>query len=468
MRIAKLIFRALALGILITSSYLEAQNSPHQHSGQAPPLAPVVEPTRTLTLEELQQMALVNNPTLKQAEANIETARGRLKQAGLYPNPTVGYIGEEISPGPIIRGGEHGFFLDQTIVLGGKLGKNREVFLQALRRAEADADAQRVRVANAVRGLYYEALSTQQRIELRQRLVSLATQAVETSYGLFNVGQSDKPDILAVEIEAQQLKLALEIAKHGQLKTWKRLAAVVGSIHLTPVPLSGNLDSFPQLDGNALLAEILNKSPEIKAAQVGVAEAQAAVSKARADRIPDLEISGGLLYNRELLELDRQPVGREGLVKVSIRLPLFNRNQGNILAAQSELVAAQQEVRRREHFLRARFGEVFSQYESARLIAVTYKNEVLLRARQAHELYVTKFREMTAAYPQVLVAGRRLLQLNDDYLAALENVWDAVTLLEGFLLEDGFQNPGTRLELQTKRRSEQLQNFGNFANVDDF
>ncbi len=54
---------------------------------------------KTITLEELQQMALQNNPTFAQSDANIKAAEGRKKQSGLYPNPTVGYQGEQIRGG---------------------------------------------------------------------------------------------------------------------------------------------------------------------------------------------------------------------------------------------------------------------------------------------------------------------------------------------------------------------------------
>src|SRR5262249_43777964 len=49
-----------------------------------------------LRLEDLEQMGLANNPTLRQAEAELRATEGRKRQAGLYPNPTVGYQGEQI------------------------------------------------------------------------------------------------------------------------------------------------------------------------------------------------------------------------------------------------------------------------------------------------------------------------------------------------------------------------------------
>src|SRR5437899_4951923 len=89
---------------------------------------------KTITLEELQQMALLNNPTFAQSAANIQAAEGRKKQSGLYPNPTVGYQGEQIRGGSF-HGGEEGFFVQQDIVLRGKLGLNRKILDQELRQA---------------------------------------------------------------------------------------------------------------------------------------------------------------------------------------------------------------------------------------------------------------------------------------------------------------------------------------------
>jgi len=461
-----------------TSSSVWAQNphqQPPQGSPQKPPalsdqaptpsaLAPlqtrggIVEPRQEggLSLFELERIATQNNPTLKQAEANVQAARGRVRQAGLYPNPTVGYTGDEISPGPIIRGGEHGFFVDQRIVLGGKLGKNRQVFSHELAQAEAELQAQRLRVTNSVRQFYYQALAAQRRIEIRRCLAQLADEVVQTSHGLYNVGQSDRPDVLESEIEAQQLRLGFDVARHEYGRIWRQLTAILGDPGMSSVPLAGTLDDVPALDENAALREILRASPELLIVQAGVERGRAAVSAARAARIPDLEVRGGLRYNRELLELGLKPVGWEGFADVGIQLPIFNRNQGNIVAAVGELSSAEQEIRRLELSLRARFGEAFAQYASARQIAESYKRDLLPRAEEAHQLYLARFGEMTAAYPQVLIARRSLLRLNEQYVSALESVWEAVVPIQGFLLGDGFGAPVSFFEPGRAERGVEL------------
>src|SRR3982074_1694715 len=169
---------------------------------------------KTITLEELQLMALQNNPTFAQSAANIQAAEGRKKQSGLYPNPTVGYQGEQIRGGSF-HGGEQGFFVQQDIVLGGKLGLNRKILEQELKQAETEAEEQKLRVVTNVRTSYIQALAAQQTLELRHNLSKLADDAVETSHQLANVGQADAPDVLESEVEAQQAQIADTMAEQN-------------------------------------------------------------------------------------------------------------------------------------------------------------------------------------------------------------------------------------------------------------
>jgi hypothetical protein len=84
-------------------------------------------------------------------------------QAGLWPNPVVGYTGEEFSTRAFSEKSEHFAFIEQTILLGGKLGKSRRIFAQEKVLAEQEAIAQRHRILNNVRMLFYEALGAQRR-----------------------------------------------------------------------------------------------------------------------------------------------------------------------------------------------------------------------------------------------------------------------------------------------------------------
>ena len=93
--------------------------------------------TVPLTLAQLEQMAVENSPVMAQSTADIDAARGRARQAGLLPNPTISYSADEVSGGPIIRGGQQGFSVDQTFPLWGKLRLGRQVFEREATQFEA-------------------------------------------------------------------------------------------------------------------------------------------------------------------------------------------------------------------------------------------------------------------------------------------------------------------------------------------
>ena len=392
-----------------------------------------------LTLADLERMALELNPTLAQAQAEIAAAAGRARQAGRLPNPTIGYTAEEVSGGPVIRGGEHGVFFEQTIPLGGKLKLSRQIFEREADRAEAVRDAQRLRVVTLVRTRYYEVLAAARRVELRMDLAALTNEAVDVTRQLLNTGAADLPDLLEAEIEAQRAALDLGAAQNRARQTWQQLAQAVGNPALIAQPLAAA--PLPGVDPERTLATILRDSPELHAARAAVDRADTTLRRAKKEPVPDLVLRGGPRYNREALEPDNRPVGWEAFVEVGFTVPLFNRNQGNIAAAAADLTRARREVTRLELTLRSRFAETFETYRTARQEAETYRTAILPRAEQAHALYAARFAEMAAAYPQVLIARRTWLQVNERYVDAVETTWRAAVILRGMLLTDGLAAP---------------------------
>lgn len=425
---------------VVTSAAAQSAPSSVARSSQVTPQRVTLGPP--MTLGQLEAMALENNPTLRQAQAEIDAARGRARQAGTFPNPLVGYTGEEISTGPTIRGGEHGAFIEQTIPLGGKLGLSRSVFQHEATQAEALAESQRQRVLNSVRLGYYEALLAARRVEVDERLAQLTREAVGVTRQLFNVGAADKPDFLQSEIEERRAQIDLTQARNMQFRAWRRLGALVGEPGLSPRPLDGGLEALPELERTRLLEVILRDSPELKAARLAAERGDLALRRARKEVVPDMVVRGGPRYNRELLESSPtgpRAVGWEATIEVGFTLPIFNRNQGNIAAARAELSRSQSEIRRAELTLASRFADVFDEYLTSLRSAEVYRTDIVPRAEEAYQLYLARFREMAAAYPQVLVAQRTLVQMNQQYLEVIDTAWRASIQLLGFLLTEGLQ-----------------------------
>jgi cobalt-zinc-cadmium efflux system outer membrane protein len=400
-----------------------------------------------VSLLELQKVAAENNPTLRQAETEIRAAQARRQQSGLYPNPTVGYTGDEIRGGSI-GGGKNGFFVSQPIVTSGKLGKSRKILAEEVRLSEVEAEEQKMRVENAVRIAFYRVLAAQEMVEAQRDLARIAQDNAETERRLSNTGQADEPEVLQAEVAARRMQMAVRVRENTLRQEWRGLTAVLGKPDLALQVVAGNLEAdLPQLNEEQVVETIAKDSPAVRIASISTARSQAVLTRAKAEPVPDLQVRAGAEYSGEQLTGINRSVGWEGIAEVGVTLPLWNRNQGNIAAAQQDIDRAQREERRVELTLRERAAAMLDQYASAKIMADEYRDGILPRATKAYSLLVDKYGKMLASYPVVLDSQKTLYQLHQEYIATLENVWTAGIALQGFLLTDGLEAPARPSEV---------------------
>ena len=229
---------------------------------------------------------------------------------------------------------------------------------------------------------FYEVLAAQRLVEVKRNLAKLAGDTIQTSLQLANIGQADKPDVLQAEVEQQQASLSVKVAEQNLQASWRLLAAVIGKPDLPLTPLEGDLDAVPELNYEEWVATALRESTELKLAQQTVERAEASLTQARKAPVPDLGLTGIIARNNETLETTRQPVGLQGGAQIGVRLPIFNRNQGNVAAAKGEIESARQGLTRIKLQLQRNLAGMFRDYTAARLIVQQYKLEMLPRARR--------------------------------------------------------------------------------------
>jgi outer membrane protein, heavy metal efflux system len=426
---------AFILGLCAAPVLAQAPSVP------APQLLQGVASRAPRKLEDFLAAADKNNPTLQQAAAIVRRSQAEAKQAALYPNPSAGYEGDQIRGGSY-GGGEQGGFVEQTIVLGGKLGLRRDVYEQQKRSDEVAAEAQLARVHNDVAQMFYDALSAQQMVAVRGRLLGVAKDAVETAHQLANVGQADSPDVLQAEVEAEQADIDYTLAQRSYLEKFKALAARAGTPALETAPLDGALDSPPEMDAARVVDSIVQQGPTVREAEQQVAIAQARLKDARREVVPDLQLKAGEQANLEQLNSDpARKTGAQSFASVGIELPLWNRNQGNVQAAQADLEQARQEIVRTQLSLREHAEVLAQNYLSAKTEAERYRTALLPRARHAYELYLDKYRNMAQAYPQVIVSQRTLFELEVRYIDSLDRIWQNAIALQNFTLQGGLEKP---------------------------
>jgi outer membrane protein, heavy metal efflux system len=418
-------------------------SSPSQFSMQEPELLQGVAARTPRTLAEFLAMADKNNPTLKQAAAVIARSEGQARQAALYPNPTIGYQGDQIRGGSY-GGGEQGGFVEQTVVLGGKLGLRRNIYEQEKQSGKIGAEVQQLRVHNDVMQMFYSAVGAQQTVRVRGHLLALAKDAVQTAHQLANVGQADAPDVLQAEVEAEQAAIDYTVAQRVFLQNFKQLAGFAGVPDLELAPLDAVFDAPPDIDPAKMADTMVEQSPEVREAQQQTVVAEARQKSIRREIVPDLQLRAGEQANLEALgDVPGKKTGAQSFASAGIELPLWNRNQGSSRAAQADVEQARQEVTRTRLALQQQSGVLVQNYLSAKTEADRYRNALLPRARKAYELYLEKYQDMAQAYPQVIVSQRTLFELEVHYIDALGAVWQNAIALQNFGLQGGLSRPAS-------------------------
>jgi len=444
------------LAVFVTCAPISAQQQPsmpsmpmqHEHS---PEQSHAVEFPRLgraqpnvnaslFTLDRALEAAHQNNPTYRQAEAGIRAARAREQQSTLFPNPTVGYSGDEIRGGQS-HGGKQGFFVEQTIVTAGKLARAGEVFAKETQLAEFEAEEQKVRVETAVKIVFYRVLAAQELSASATDLARIADDSLAVQRKLQNTGQADETELLSAELEAHRMKLSARRMENTLREEWRSLAAVLGQPDLPLQAVSGELDrGWPNLDEHQV-ETVATQGPANRIASAAGERAQAELARAQREKIPDILARAGLNYNHEPLDNPLLTTGWQWNAELAVELPLFNRNQGNIASARAGIDRAEAEKFRVVLTLRERASAAFDQYASARLSAEEYRDSILPLAKKSYSLMFDRYSEMLAAYPRVLESKRKLFELQSEYIGALGSVWTTGLALQGFLLTDGLEAP---------------------------
>lgn len=398
-------------------------------AGEVQPVSAVQTPN---SLEGLQKLALENNPTLEQARAGVKRSRGKRIQAGLYPNPTLGYTASEI--GNDGEAGQQGAFLGQEIVTAGKLRLSRNVASYKLKQSEWSYSAQEMRVANAVRQEYYKVLVAEQMRDLSQDIVKLTNagyQAVKTSLR----DRGTQRDLLRAKIEVDRAYLLMTSAQNDYLAAWRRLAIVVGDSELSAVHLEGDLrKNIPALSWQGAWQRVAENNPLLCRTREGVELARAALRRSRVEPIPNVTLQGTAQY-------DFSTRTHVAGVQIGIPLPVRNRNQGNISAAEADYIRAVQEVDRQELLLQRLLADVFRDYATSRAQVTRYQKSIVPSSRESLDLHRALFNEGEINYIELLTAQRDFTRTNQEYVQALAKLWENVVLVDGLLLVDGLAEP---------------------------
>lgn len=384
-----------------------------------------------LSLRQAIDLALSHNPDLAAAALEVGANEGIRQQAGAYPNPELSYLQEDTQRATRTVTLQ----LNQPIELGGKRGARVAAAERGYAIATEDLAARRLAVRAAVTASYFDALAAQERVRVADEALELAGRATRAAALRVKAGkvapiEETKARVAeaGVQVDANQARSELRGAQ-------ARLAALLGQGQPRALVLDGRLDALPTAPTLEDMQRQVENAPALRRARLEIERRMALTELEKARRIPDLTVSLGA--KRE------EALGRnQAIVGVSIPLPLFDRNQGNLLEALRREDKAREELKSAQLQVSADAVQARERLESARTQAGSLATQVLPGAQSAYETAVKGFELGKFSFLEALDAQRTLLEARVQALRAMAEAHRARAELDR-ILGSGDAEPST-------------------------
>jgi cobalt-zinc-cadmium efflux system outer membrane protein len=356
-----------------------------------------------VSLSEALARAEAMHPVLRAAAAEVDAARGRLRQAGLYPaNPVIAVdVARHVAPEA--EQIDRGVSLSEEIEIGGQRGLRLSASRHELAHAEQLLADRRRAVLAEVRRAYAGLQAAAERATLASQAAALASRAEEVARRRARAGDVGALDVQLARIENGRGRQAVAAAETDRARAAARLATAIGTPD-QPLTVSGS-------DGG--LAEVAPEHVLVTRALAERADLAAAKEeRARLESEASLARRSGWLHNPVLRAFYREELDHERIAggEVSVPLPLLNRNQGLDAALRASATGAAIEVERLQHEIPRQIHLALVRRAAARDAAGRYDADVLPAARAAEDAIEQAYAAGELGLPEVLVQRDRLLQ----------------------------------------------------------
>jgi cobalt-zinc-cadmium efflux system outer membrane protein len=299
---------------------------------------------------------------------------------------------------------------------------------QEVAAAQQRVELARLQVLTTARIYFFDVLAAERSVALARQLRELADEAVRVSELRLKALDIPRVSLLQSQVERESAALLEQQATERYDAAWRRLATVLGMNVDEPLALDDTLlQPLPELDWDAVRSRVLAESPELAELRFAVSRARWAVERASAGRVPNVDVEAGVA-------LDHATEDTIANVRVSMPLPVFDRNQGAIAQACGELAAAQAALQQRELALEQRLAAALRDYTTARQRAIKYSESVLPIARESLDMTSAGYREGELDYLAVLSVQQTYAEKNLAYLQDLETAWKKWAEIDGLLV----------------------------------
>jgi cobalt-zinc-cadmium efflux system outer membrane protein len=416
----------LLCATILSSQPVFAQDVAKPETDNAPAaVAAVPQKTTGFTLDEAIEKALVQSPRLKGFSSGVAAAKGEQRQAGAWINPEVGVEAENVAGQGAYKGfdsAEVTYGVTQEITIGGKISAREHIAGKGLEIASLDEQAATLDIIRDVTTAYAEAVAAEENVRLATEQKELAEDVLKSVS--VRVGAAAAPLIQKsrAEVERSTSTIALDKATRERDVTRKKLAALMGEERFT---LALDSTAFyaiakPEL---AEIEEKLKANPDLVKLNSSLEQSKARLDLEQANAIPDPRLSVGV---RDFRDSGDQAF----VVGVSLPIPVFNANRGNIEKARHEVSRTELDNRQMVLNTSADLTQAHERMENAYVQAQTLKTEILPSADKAFRLAREGYGLGRFPYLEVLDAQRSLFGVKQQQIEAIRDFHTAKAQVE--------------------------------------
>ena len=358
---------------------------------------------QTLDIETLERLVVDGNPHLAAGLQLIEAQSGKLEQSRKYSNPEFEFeSGSGFDP-------EISAMLSQSIPLGGK--RKQEIVLRnlQLKQARLEYDILKQEKLEEAYAIFMGILHLQKlqifqndRVLVSKDLLNAVSRKVEA-------GKLSPAEKSRARIQLYQEKLTLRDIKSSLISAWNLLSTFWGEEHSSFTVAEGNLTEIPTIP--SLMS--LDVTPAIRLSNLMVEIQQANIKLEKDNGVPDIELGGGVKQS--------DLPGNTYQFGLSIPLPIFNRNQGNIGSAKSELKKARFELKEVEIQVQTILFRLKTELEVLASEIDILKNDIIPEAQAAYTTISEGYLNGRFTYLDVVDAQRMWFESREQYIGALKN-----------------------------------------------
>jgi cobalt-zinc-cadmium efflux system outer membrane protein len=371
-----------------------------------------------LSIQEALDLADKQNLDLAAARRQRAVALAGIQIAKQRPNPTANFTALRDEP-------HEGLFFDQPIEVGGQRGRRIDVARQegALTEVEIATLARQVR--RSTREAYYATAYARAESERLSRVVDLARRLDQIAQDRYKAGDVAQLEVVETGLEVSRAEADLQVARQREIVSLSELNALLNEPATKPWELAGTLeDTTPTTRLEDLLSRAYQSNPDLQhlGGEKKVEESRRSLLKA--ERIPDLVLDAGMDFNSPR-DFRYGPRGQ-----VSIGVPLFSRNQGEIAQSLANARVLDAETAATERSVSARVEAAFYDLEAQRTQVRLYHDRLLPVARQLESMAEESYRAGKTGILTAIQAQQDVQSVESSYLQSLEQLQNLYAGLE--------------------------------------